>query len=388
MLLPTSRLINGQVNNGAISTPVSSQQKSGVENKVHTLVINVQNTPISIVKDNTKSFTKNIEGTHYDASFTRATSYNRAQHGTWLKNPTHLELKNRTDRSKVVGMEIKELKSLIKTSDNIAKKHCNNNSEHVIAQSVLCKRLSGIKANKDETQVSMEVRSIIVNTALAYQENKVLHENHTGTRWIIEKNNTNEDSTKFNTVDAENRLYFDDKGKVYSIVNGGIGKDIAEILEHEKQRVQFGKDVSNLLRSEYDTSSAIQLNQVEYANQSGFKETKENKSEDITNKVADYSFYHMAKSAERVVFANDDISRTISNDKQITLTAIDIDDVDRIELIASRLTMSLGRYPSTAEVKEVINMLDLNVPEHLSGLKGEITDADSETIFFKSIKHS
>lgn len=388
MPLAALQYTNKPVNNSVISTPVSNQQKTGDENKVHTLIINVQNTPLSIVKDSAKSFTKNIEGTHGDAVFTRATSYNKSQHGIWLENPTHLELKNRIDKSKAIGKEIKELKKSIHKTSNNAKQHCNNNSEHVIAQSVLCKRLSGIKANKEESQAATEVRSILLNNAMAYQENKILHENHTGTRWIVESNSKNEEPEKYNTLDAENRKYFDDKGKVYTVVNGGLGKDITEILAHEKERVQFGKDVSNLLRAEHDISSSVQLNQVEYANQINIKESKENHLDNITNEVADYSFYHMVKSADRVVFANNDIPRTISNDKQITLTAIDIDDTDRIEMIISRLTVSLGRYPFTAEVKEVINMLGINIPEHLSGLKGEITDADSETIFFKNIKHN
>jgi len=371
----------------------ATQQKTIDSNKVRVQVISVQNTPISFLKNSIQSFIKNHQGTHNDSSFTKATSFNMCQKGAWLKNPATLELNNRVVRSKDMRRDIKDLKSLIKDINLEMKPVCNNNSEHVISQSIICRDLTGIKADKDETEKATTVRSILVNNALAYQENRRLHENHTGTRWTIEKQGKNDDVTKYNTFDSESNTYFDDKGGRYAVISGGVGKDLSEIQTHEKQRVQFNKDVASLLRNEHDISSAVQMNQIGYANiisdnKNVFRESRNNDFDKLTNDVADYSFYHMVNVAESVVYANEDVTRTISNDKELTLTAVDIDDTDRVEMILSRLVTSLGRYPVVSEVKEIINKLNINVPEHLSGLKGEIVPSDKETPFYEKLRES
>lgn len=359
-------------------------------------IINIVNQNEKKVKQQTAEFINNQGGTYAGDTFARATTASFMEKGEWLNNANSLIQLNKDAKSKEIGLQIKTLKSQeVNYAKAFTDAHTDtHNMEHIVAQSVLAPKVSANLSDK-ELKAALAIRAAIVNSAPAYLENKTAHANHVGTTRLIPRpaNNTT-DPQKFNTLDRDNKLLFDEKGNAFKMIGEGRGFSLQELNEQKKAKEEYNQISSQLIRQEQSASAAFQYNQLGYAHSSVFQklrniqpqETSAAQSEinphEQSNRAADISYFHMVKEINQVPYTSEDLQQQLENDKAFAINTLEVTPTEKIEMVLARLTVTRGEYPSAAVAKQTIQQIGLEIPDCLSELAQPITPEDHHVPYF------
>lgn len=377
---------------GSTALPVNlpSPQKSCIEAPVILRQVISINQSEKQLKDQAIDFINNGNGTYANGGFTRATTASFMETGEWLENPAKRVRENRELKSKEIGLQIKELKKqeqqfTRKFTDNFADAH---NLEHVVGQGVMAPRIKDILADK-ELKAAQTLRSKVVDNAAAYLEDKHAHAQHVGSKRIIPwPAKDTSDAQRFNTIDRDNRIFFNEKGKAFRLIECKADITVEEIKAFEQAKKEYDKIVTGLIKHEHSPSAAVQFNQLEYVfnptfqkirniNDATEKATPAAAKNELKNRASDVSYFHMVKEINTIPYTPGNLLSRLQENKEFEITTLEITRTEKIEMVLARLTATRGEYPSAALAKQTVQEIGLEIPDCLSELAQPVTPEDN-----------